>query len=117
MSDAVWVYMTAANRQEAAKIGRILVEERLAACVNILGEIESIYWWQDAVTTDTEAAFVAKTRREKLTPLTDRVKELHSYTIPCVVALPIQGGNPDFLDWIHKETQKRKAAQARPKGP
>jgi periplasmic divalent cation tolerance protein len=100
-----FVYMTAGSREEARRIGRTLVEERLAACVNILDGMNSLYWWQGAVQDEQETVLIAKTRAELLERLTERVKSLHSYSCPCVVALPIEGGNPAFLQWIAEETE------------
>lgn len=103
----VLVYITAANAEEAHRIGVTLVEERLAACANAGAPIDSAYWWQGALTRDREAAVIVKTREALLERLIARVKELHSYACPCVVALPIVGGNPDFLAWIEDETKPR----------
>ncbi|HEY0835887.1 MAG TPA: divalent-cation tolerance protein CutA [Azospirillum sp.] len=102
--DLVFVYMTAASREEAARIGRALVEERLAACVNILGGMTSIYRWEGAVETAEEAVFIAKTRRDLFDRLAARVRELHSYSVPCIVELPVERGNPAYLDWLRAET-------------
>lgn len=100
------VYMTAASRDEAKKIGRALVEERLAACANVIDGMESVYWWQGRLTEDREAVLIAKTRAELVPALTERVRALHSYTLPCVVALPLVGGNPAYLEWLEAETAK-----------
>jgi len=97
------VYMTAADREEALRIGRALVAENLAACVNVLGEITSVYRWKGAVQEDGEVAFIAKTTRDKVPTLSERVQALHSYDCACVVALPIEQGNPAFLQWIDDE--------------
>jgi periplasmic divalent cation tolerance protein len=102
--DAVWIYMTAGSLDEARDIGRTLVEERLAACVNILEGMRSLYRWEGGVEEDEEVVLIAKTRATLVDALTDRVKTVHSYDCPCVVALPITGGNPAFLDWIGLET-------------
>jgi periplasmic divalent cation tolerance protein len=102
--DAIAVYITAKDTEQARNIGRVLVEERLAACVNITGPIRSIYRWEGAVCEDGECVLIAKTRQPLLTPLIGRVKELHTYTCPCIVAFPITGGNNDFLKWIAAET-------------
>lgn len=99
------VYMTAGDTDEALRIGRALVGERLAACVNILGGITSVYEWDGRVEEGGEVAFIAKTTEERVAALTDRVKALHSYDCPCVVALPIDAGNPAFLDWIDTQTR------------
>ncbi len=98
------IYMTASNDAEARTIARILVQERLAACVNILAGMRSVYRWEGEIQEESEIVLIAKTRRDRVPALTDRVTEIHSYDCPCVVAIPIDGGNPDFLDWIDAET-------------
>jgi len=103
--DACWIYMTAASPEEAHKVGRALVEERLAACMNVIPGMSSCYWWQGKIEEARETVLIAKTRRELVERLTARVKALHSYSVPCVVALPILGGNPDYLRWIEEETR------------
>jgi len=100
-----FVYMTTGSREEARRIGRTLVEERLAACVNILDGMQSLYWWDGAVQDGQETVLIAKTRTVLLERLTERVRGLHSDRCPCVVALPIEGGNPAFLQWIGEETE------------
>ena len=99
-----FVYMTAASRDEAKRIGRALVEERLAACANVIDGMESMYWWQGKLTEDREAVLIAKTRADLVPSLTERVRALHSYSVPCVVALPILDGNPAYMDWLRGET-------------
>ncbi len=106
MEEYVVVYVTASNKEEAKKIGEALVKERLAACVNIYPEIESIYWWQGKVEESGEAALILKTRRSLVPKVIERVKQLHSYTAPCIIALPIVEGYEDFLKWIESETQR-----------
>lgn len=98
------VYVTASTREEASAIGRAVVDARLAACANVLGDITSFYWWEGAVQEDGEVSLILKTQDHLMERLTQQVKELHSYSCPCVVAIPIAGGNPDFLDWIVNET-------------
>jgi periplasmic divalent cation tolerance protein len=97
-------YITAGSRDEALKIGCALVEERLAACANLIEGVTSIYRWEGAIQQDAEVALLVKTRMEFVPRLAERVGALHSYDCPCVVALPIEGGNPAFLDWIVAET-------------
>ena len=101
---AAWLYMTAETRDEAQAIGRALVEERLVACANILGPMDSVYWWDGAVKSETEVAFIVKTRATLVDQVVARVTEMHSYDCPCIVALPIEGGNPDYLAWIEAQT-------------
>lgn len=100
-----FIYVTAANADEAKAIGEALVQERLVACANILAPIASIYWWQGQVQRDSEAVLIAKTRAELVERVIARVKALHSYSVPCVVSLPIEQGNPDFLAWIAAEAR------------
>lgn len=97
-----FIYITTASKDEARQIGRTLVEEKLAACVNIMDGMESIYSWENKLVADQECVLLAKTHSAKTEALTQRVRELHSYTTPCVVALPVFGdeGNPDYLKWI-----------------
>ena len=99
------LYITAASRDEAEKIASTLVEERLAACANILGEISSVYWWQGKLTKDREVALTLKTRADLVDTAIARVNALHSYTVPCVVALPLLAGNPDYFAWLAQETK------------
>lgn len=100
-----FVYVTASSPDEALRIGRALVEERLVACVNILDGLRSLYWWDGAVQDAREACFIAKTRSELAERVVARVRQLHSYEVPCVVVLPVADGNPDFLDWVAAETR------------
>jgi periplasmic divalent cation tolerance protein len=99
------IYITTSSTEEALRIGRDVVALRLAACANVLPGVTSVFRWQGEVQEDGETALILKTRSELVEPLTKRVKELHSYDCPCLVALPIAGGNPDFLQWIAEETR------------
>lgn len=99
------VYVTAADEAAAHSIATTIVGEHLAACANILPPIRSVYWWQGALEEATEVALLLKTRAALVPMLIERVKELHAYDCPCIVALPIVAGNPAFLDWIANETR------------
>ena len=99
-----FVYVTAANSDEAASIARAVVSERLAACANVLPGITSIFRWEGRLEETGETALILKTRIERIEALTARIKALHSYECPCVVALPVAGGNSAFLDWIGAES-------------
>lgn len=99
------IYMTTADKEEARTIGRHLVQSKLAACVNILDQMNSMYEWQGEFQDDQEAVMIAKTTEEQVPSLIAAVKERHSYQCPCIVAIPIADGNPDFLQWI-KERAK-----------
>lgn len=98
------IYITTGDEDEARRIGRTLVEERLVACVNIL-PIKSIYRWKGKIEEEGEAAMFLKTRAELAERVIERVKELHSYEVPCIVSLPIEKGNPDYLKWIEESTE------------
>ncbi|MEX0718169.1 MAG: divalent-cation tolerance protein CutA [Planctomycetaceae bacterium] len=101
---ASFVYITAGSREAAIALGRTLVEERLAACVNLFDGMTSVYRWQGKIEEAREVVLVAKTRTELVEPLTRRIVELHDYECPCVAAWPITAGNPDYLRWIAEET-------------
>ena len=103
---AVSLYITAATQAEAETIARALVNERLAACANVLGPIRSFYWWEGKVRDEPEVAFLLKTRAGLAERAIARVKELHSYSVPCVVAWPIVAGNAAYLDWVRAETRE-----------
>ena len=99
-----WVYMTAGSLEEAKKIGRELIEENLAACVNLIENMTSIYKWEDKLEEGQEVVMIVKTRKTLMPKLIEIVKSHHGYDCPCIIELPIQGGNPDFLKWILVET-------------
>ena len=98
------VYVTASDASEARHIGRTIVEERLAACANILASMNSIYWWEGQVQEASEAVLILKTTEARLEALVRRVKALHSYDCPCIEAWPAAAGYPPFFDWVAQET-------------
>lgn len=102
-SDRV-VFVTVPNEKSAAAIGRALVDERLAACANLIGPIRSIYRWKDNVEDATEHLLIIKTRANLYAALEKRVKELHSYEVPEIIAVKIESGSPQYLAWIHEST-------------
>ena len=99
------IYMTAGSMDEARRIGRELVSNRLAACVNIIDNMNSIYWWNGEIHEDSEVVLIAKTKEDLVPELTEKVKALHSYDCPCVVSIPLLAGNREFLEWILEETK------------
>jgi len=103
------IYITTKDREEARKIGRTLVEEKLAACVNIIDGMESIYRWKGKIEEANECILLAKTPYHNVKPLTERVKEMHSYECPCVISLTMteQEGNEGYLRWLIKETKSQ----------
>ena len=98
------VYITTKDESEAKKVGKALVEEKLVACVNI-HPVKSIYRWEGEIQEESEIAMFVKTKADLVGEVINRVKELHSYQVPCVVSLPIEKGNPDYLQWIEESTK------------
>jgi periplasmic divalent cation tolerance protein len=103
--DAVLVYITTKDKVEAKAIGRILVQERLAACANVIDGMESIYWWEGKICEDNESVLIVKTKESLLDKLTAKIASIHSYECPCVVALRIVGGNENYLRWIGESVE------------
>jgi len=104
MSDELIVLVTTSNAEEAARIADVLVSERLAACVNTVPGIESIYRWEGKVTRDHESLMIIKTTAERYDDLERRVKELHSYSTPEVIAMNIERGSEQYLNWLRDST-------------
>jgi periplasmic divalent cation tolerance protein len=96
--------ITASDEAEGNKVAGALLEARLAACVNMVPGVSSRYWWQGALESAQEALLIVKTRRSLLEQVVATVKASHSYTVPEIIALPILGGNPDYLAWLRTET-------------
>jgi len=106
MTDAMVVLITAPNEDDAATMAKVLVEARLAGCVNIIRNIRSLYRWQGKVEDEQEVLMIVKTREERFADLVKKVKELHSYTVPEIIALPIVNGVEEYLGWLRQETEK-----------
>lgn len=104
-TDSIQVMTTTDRREVAEEIAREAVSRRLAACVQIVGPIRSIYRWQGAVEEADEWLCLLKTRGELLEELTAFIRGIHPYQVPEIVAVPIVGGNPDYLRWLHDETK------------
>lgn len=100
MSDELVVLVTAPNSEEAARIAEALVTDRLAACVNILPAIESIYRWEGKVTRDSESLMIVKTTVARYSDVERRVKEVHSYSTPEIIAVKIDRGSAEYLSWL-----------------
>ena len=98
------VYVTAINPDEAGRIGEVLVREKLAASVNILGEVRSIYRWEEEIHDKKETLLIAKTNTLRVDEVIERIRSLHSYQCPCIVAWRFDTGNDAYLDWIARET-------------
>jgi periplasmic divalent cation tolerance protein len=104
--EACLCYVTCRDRDEAIRIGRTVVVERLAAAANVLGDTVSIYRWGGELHEKPETALVLKTRAELAERLVDRVRALHSYECPGLLVLPVRGGNTAYLDWMVSETEQ-----------
>ncbi len=104
MTDALVVLVTAPTAEQAAALARALVDERLAACGNVLAGVRSVYRWEGSVHEDAEALLVLKTTRARFEALRERVIALHPYQVPEVLALPVEAGSADYLAWIAAET-------------
>ena len=103
MKDFIVVYVTVGSPEEGKRVARALVEERLAACVNRVHPVKSVYRWQGQVEESEEELLIIKTRRELFKRLKKRVRELHSYSVPEVIALPILEGSEDYLRWLEEQ--------------
>lgn len=99
------VLITTSDEVEAAKLAKALVQAKLAGCVNIIKDIRSIYSWKGKIEDEKEVLMVAKTQKSLLDPLMEKVKELHSYTVPEIIALPIIQGSEDYLRWLKEVTE------------
>ncbi len=102
----ILVYMTAGSPEEAKKIGKALLEAKLVACVNIIDNMNSMYVWKGEVKDEKESVIIAKTAENMLPELMEKVKSVHSYEIPCIVAVPIEDGYPPFLRWVEREVKR-----------
>ena len=100
-NEAIAVFITAANSEEAARLADMLVERRLAACVQILPEMESVYRWQGKIERQKEVLLIAKTTQFRFEALEREVRAIHSYETPEIVALPLTAGSLPYLDWLN----------------
>lgn len=119
MAKTVVVFVTVGGRAEAEDLAQKVVEERLAACVNLVGPVTSIYRWKGAVERSDEVLCVMKTTRARLSGLKRRVVELHAYDVPEVIALPVEAGHAPYLEWVATSVAapgaRRRAAASRPR--
>ena len=104
MSDEIIVLITASSKEEADAIGMALVDGHLAACVNIVPEIHSLFFWEGTTKYERETLLIVKSRLPLMEKIIARVKSLHSYALPEVIALPIVAGSRDYLDWVKAST-------------
>lgn len=110
MSEIV-VFVTAASEEEASKIARELVQQRLVACANIIGAVRSVFRWEGKVADEQEALMVLKSDDARFEDLSMKIKELHSYSVPEIIALPISRGLPEYLQWVRETTRPDPSAR------
>jgi len=94
------IFITASHKDEAQKIAQSLIAKRLAACVNIVEHVASVFWWEGNVDNATEVLLVVKSKKEKFNRIVKLVKSLHSYVVPEIIALPIVAGEKNYLKWL-----------------
>lgn len=100
----VVVEVTTSGEEESKRIGRKVVEERLAACANVIPQVSSFYWWKGVLEEGGESILLLKTKKSNVERLIKRIRELHSYENPAIIALPIEKGSKLYLEWIKEET-------------
>jgi periplasmic divalent cation tolerance protein len=99
------LFITTANTNEAQRISEVLLEQKKVACVNIVPRVSSLFWWENKLDSAHESLLIVKTKASLLNEVVGLVREIHSYDIPEIIALPIVGGNKDYLEWIGKEVE------------
>lgn len=100
------IFVTASTGEEAHRIAELLLNQRKAACINIIPKVDSLFWWQGKLDSARESLLIIKTRAPLLAEIVDLVKSVHSYEVPEIIAMPIIGGNEDYLRWIDNEVKK-----------
>ena len=96
----IFAYITTKNKSEAKKIGKVLLQERLAACINIFVNMSSMYWWEGKIEEANETVLIAKTTKKLFPKLSKKVKSIHSYSCPCILQIPVTGGNKEYIKWL-----------------
>ena len=96
------VFITTGGTEEAQQISKILLEQKKVACVNIIDKVNSLFWWEDKLDSAQENLLITKTKASLLPEIINLVKKVHSYDVPEIIALPIVGGNQEYLEWIEK---------------
>ena len=100
------VFVTTSSEEEAVKISRVLVEKKLVACANIVPKVRSIFSWEGKIEEEQESLIIFKSTESRFEKLMNKIKDLHSYSVPEVISLPINQGLPEYLKWMHDMTQE-----------
>lgn len=103
------ILITTSQDEESQLIARVLLEQKVAACVSIIPQVNSLFWWQKSIEQESESLLVVKTRIELIDEIIRLVKEVHSYDVPEIIAIPIIGGNHDYLEWVDGEVAPEEA--------
>lgn len=106
MDEFILVLTTVPDEKVGQRIAARVLEEKLAACVTISGAARSLYWWEGKIAREMEHILFMKTKASLFSELEDKIRKVHPYQVPEIIALPVQKGSADYLDWIRKETQK-----------
>lgn len=104
-SNNIVIFITTASDEEARSLAKLLLDQRKVACVNIIPDVDSLFWWQGKVDSAQESLLIVKTRSSLLPEIVNLVKQAHSYGVPEIIALPVIGGNEDYLNWIDNEVK------------
>ena len=104
--EAVVVFVTASSQEEANNIAQLLLDSRKAACINIVPKVDSFFWWQDKLDSAQESLLIIKTKASVLPEVSNLVKSVHSYEVPEIIALPIIGGNDEYLGWLNTSVEQ-----------
>ncbi|MCS7279508.1 MAG: divalent-cation tolerance protein CutA [Thermodesulfobacteriaceae bacterium] len=102
----VFIYVTFPSEEEAKKIGKILLEERLCACINLYSQVKSFYWWEGKIEEATESILIVKTRKALAKKVEETILKYHSYTVPCIMVFSAEEGFKPFIEWIYRETKE-----------
>ncbi|KPL04632.1 MAG: hypothetical protein AMJ90_00255 [candidate division Zixibacteria bacterium SM23_73_2] len=105
MTEYMVVFITASTFDQAEKIGKALLEKKLVACVNIIKDIKSFFWWKGEISDEDEVLLMAKSKNDNFKKIEKETKKLHSYSVPEIIALPLISGSKEYLDWIESETR------------
>ncbi len=103
----ILLYITCKNKEEALKLGKSLVQEKLVACANIIDSMHSIYSWNNEIVEDSESILILKSISSKFKSIELRIKEIHSYTNPCIVCFQMEEGSREYLEWIFQSVEQQ----------